>query len=96
MQPSDALLVQVGAYVRDTFEPNPVGVVSSQAAYEEYRHWCMAHGHPPYSNRRFVAAMAMIPGIRRIKRSTMRLAGITWKRSQERGRHAADEPAYSA
>lgn len=89
--PGDALLAQIRAYVADTFDTNAAGIVGSQAAYEAYQHWCIAHGHVPYSNRRFVAAMAAQPGIRRIKRSTMRFAGISWARSASRGRHAAPE-----
>ena len=82
---------QITAYLADTFEANPACIVSSQAAYEAYRHWCVAHNHVPYSVRRFVAAMQAQPGIRRIKRSTMRFAGITWRTDTRRGRHAAPD-----
>lgn len=92
---STLLAAQIQAYVTATFDTSPTGIVGSQAAWEAYVHWCGDHGQVPYSNRRFVQAMTMIPGIRRIKRSTMRFAGITWKRSQVRGRHAAPEPAYT-
>lgn len=88
---SGTLTRQIAAYIADTFEANPAGIVSSQAAYEAYRHWCVAHHHVPYSVRRFVAAMQNQPGIRRVKRSTMRFAGISWRTDLPRGRHAAPE-----
>jgi len=89
------VLTQIRAFLADTFDTNPHGVVSTQAAYEAYRHWCTATGALPYSNRRFVAAMTTQPGIRRVKRSTMRFIGITWRSARNRGRHAAPEPALS-
>jgi len=85
------LLEHVRLFVADSFTINPFGVVGTAAAWSAYLDWCATHGHVPFSQRRFVQAMAEQPGIRRVKRSTMRFVGITWN-PVPRGRHAAPEP----
>lgn len=85
------LLEQVHRFVADTFVPEPLAVVGTGVAWDAYVAWCTENGTVPFSQRRFVQAMAEQPGIRRVKRSTMRFTGITWKRSHTRGRHAAPE-----
>jgi hypothetical protein len=89
-QTGPTLLEHVHLYVRDTYTLDAGGVVGTAAAWNAYLHWCAAHGHVPFSQRRFVQAMAEQPGIRRVKRSTMRFVGITWTQVP-RGRHAAPE-----
>lgn len=86
-----ALTEQVAHFIDAVFVPDPLGVVGTNAAFEAYVAWCADTGTVPYSQRRFVAAVAASPGVRRVKRSTMRFVGLTWKRSQTRGRHAAPE-----
>lgn len=85
------LLEQVHLYANQVFTHDPHGVVSTADAWATYLDWCADTGHPPFSQRRFVQAMAEQPGIRRVKRSTMRFTGITWKIPVTRGRHAAPE-----
>lgn len=89
---ADTLHAHIDRFVADTFVAQPHSVINSLDAWDAYQHWCTMVGQPPYSQRQFVNAMAAQPGIRRVKRSTMRFAGIGWKRSQVRGRHAAPEP----
>lgn len=85
------LLEQVHLYANQVFTRHPTGVVGTADAWTAYLHWCQDTGHVPFSQRRFVQAMAEQPGIRRVKRSTMRFTGITWAQPATRGRHAAPE-----
>lgn len=86
-----SLLGQIAAFVAETFRPDVNAVISTQAAWEAYRAWCADTGTIPYSQRRFISAMSTQPGIRRVKRSTMRFTGIAWRHtpSPTPGRHAA-------
>lgn len=93
-RPGDTLLHQIEAFIGATFVRTATGIVSSQAAWEAYVAWCDDNEQVPYSVRRFVAAMQAQPGIRRVKRSTMRFAGITWAATHSPGRHARNERAY--
>lgn len=88
------LVEQVKAYIADTFVPHATGVIGTAEAYTAYLDWCTRHQSPAYSQKRFVQAMQDLR-IRRIKRSTMRFQGITWKTEAPRGRHAAPEPAFA-
>lgn len=90
-----SLLGQIQAFVAATYRPDVNGIVSTQAAWEAYRAWCADTGTIPYSQRRFISAMATQPGIRRVKRSTMRFIGITWRQTPLPGRHARPEPALT-
>lgn len=87
--PTPPLLDTLRAFIADTFEPNPIGYVSSSGAYLAYLDWCTTTGTIPATQRRFIPAMAMI-GHPRVKRSTMRLAGLAWKDPAYRGRHHRD------
>lgn len=87
------LVQQVHRFATDTFTAEPLGVVGTAAAWDAYLTWCAANEQAPFSQRRFVQAMAETPGIRRVKRSTMRFVGITWRGTGTRGRHAAPEPS---
>lgn len=89
------LVEQVRRFHRDTFTPHPSGVVATSEAYQAYLHWCTRHETTAFSQRRFVQAMAALPGVRRVKRSTMRFTGIAWRRTINAGRHAAPEPVFS-
>lgn len=93
--PDHSLLGQIQAFVAATFRLDVNAVISTQAAWEAYRAWCADTGTIPYSQRRFIQAMNIQPGIRRVKRSTMRFIGITWKQAPRPGRHAAPEPALT-
>lgn len=84
------LLEQIRHFVTDTFTLDPTGVVGTAAAWAAYCDWCTRTGTAPFSQRRFVQAMAEQPGIRRVKRSTMRFVGLTWTPAP-RGRHAAPD-----
>lgn len=77
-------------FIDAAFEKNPISYVSSAGAYLAYLNWCTDHDRPPYSQRRFINAMAGL-GYRRVKRSTMRIQGLAWKTPHNRGRHAAPE-----
>lgn len=85
------LTEQIRHYVRDTYTVEPTAVTSTADAWAAYLTWCAVNGHVPFSQRRFVQAMTEHPGIRRVKRSTMRFAGIRWKVPTTRGRHAAPD-----
>lgn len=84
------LMDQITRFVADTFVPDPTGVVPTSEAWAAYLDWCAANQETAFSQRRFVGAVGALR-IRRVKRSTMRFTGITWKRSQIRGRHAAPD-----
>lgn len=92
--PEPALLAVLETFVTDTFDPNPVAYISSAGAYLAYLQWCTAHGRVPASQRRFIPAMGQL-GYPRVKRSTMRLAGLSWRAETRVGRHAAPEAAFS-
>ena len=85
------LTEQVRHFVTETFTTDTTGVVGTADAWAAYLTWCAAKHQVPFSQRRFVQAMAEHPGIRRVKRSTMRFAGITWTNQVTRGRHAAPD-----
>lgn len=85
------LAEQIRHFVAEVFTTDTTGVVGTADTWAAYLTWCAHHGHVPFSQRRFVQAMAEHPGIRRIKRSTMRFAGIRWANQITRGRHAAPE-----
>lgn len=87
---SPGLLDALKAFVADTFENNPISYVPSASAYLAYLNWCTAHQTVPCSQRRFIPAMGEL-GYPRIKRSTMRLAGLAWRQETPIGRHAARE-----
>lgn len=84
--PTPDTLDTLRAFIEATFQPNPIGYVSSSGAYLAYLHWCTNTGNLPISQRRFVPAMSIL-GHPRVKRSTMRLAGLSWQDSLYRGRH---------
>lgn len=86
------LLEQVRHFVAEVFTTDTTGVVGTADTWTAYLNWCTANHQVPFSQRRFVQAMAEQPGIRRVKRSTMRFAGIRWAHQEPRGRHAAPEP----
>lgn len=86
---------QVRRYVAATFTTDVTGVVGTNEAYTAYLNWCTAHEAVAFSRKRFVAAMGTLPQIRRVKRSTMRFTGITWKPATHRGRHAAPEAEFA-
>lgn len=86
------LAEQIRHFVTEVFTTDTTGVVSTADTWAAYLTWCAHHGHVPFSQRRFVQAMCEHPGIRRVKRSTMRFAGIRWANQITRGRHAAPEP----
>lgn len=88
--PEPALLATLKTYVADTFETNPISYVSSAGAYLAYLQWCTAHQRVPISQRRFIPALDQL-GYPRVKRSTMRIAGLAWKTTTIVGRHAAPE-----
>lgn len=88
---SDQLLTHIAGFIEATFHRDAHGIVGSQEAYDAYRTWCGITGTPPYSVRRFVAAMAAQPGVRRIKRSTMRFAGLRWAHQTYQARHLATD-----
>ena len=94
IQAGPTLLDQITRYVDDTFIRAATGVVATSQAYTAYLDWCTAADTVAFSQKSFVQAMQALR-IRRVKRSTMRFAGITWKRSHNPGRHAAPEPAYA-
>lgn len=89
--PHPNLYTQINRFVADTFIAQPHSVVNSSDAWDAYQHWCIMTGQVGFTQRQFVNAMSQQPGIRRVKRSTMRFAGINWKRVAARGRHAAPE-----
>lgn len=80
------LLDTLRQFTAVTFEANPIDCVSSAGAYLAYLNWCTAHDVIPASQRRFIPAMEEL-GYRRIKRSTMKLAGLSWRAPQNVGRH---------
>ena len=84
------LLDTLRLFIDATFEANPIAYVSSAGAYLAYLHWCTHSGTIPVSQRRFVPAMGEL-GYPRVKRSTMRFAGLEWRDPVYRGRHAAEE-----
>lgn len=88
-EPEPAMLDLLRAFVADTFDLNPLAYVSSAGAYLAYLNWCTDHQRVPMSQRRFIPAMGTI-GYPRIKRSTMRLAGLSPKQGTRVGRHAAE------
>lgn len=92
---SPSLLDQLRAFITDTFEPNPVAYVSSSGAYLAYLEWCTRTDTIPASQRRFIPAMGVL-GHPRVKRSTMRLAGLEWRDPTYRARHAAREALTAA
>lgn len=94
IQAGPTLLDQVTRFVDATFTRSATGVVPTSEAYTTYLDWCTATDTVAFSQKRFVQAMQALR-IRRVKRSTMRFAGITWKRSHTPGRHAAPEPQYA-
>lgn len=94
IQAGPTLLDQIARYVDDTFIRAATGVVATSQAYTAYLDWCTATDTVAFSQKRFVQGMEALR-IRRVKRSTMRFAGITWKRSHNPGRHAAPEPRYA-
>lgn len=77
-------------FIQATFEANPISYVSSAGAYLAYLNWCTATDRIPVSQRRFIPAMGEL-GYPRVKRSTMRLAGLSWLDPVYRGRHHAEE-----
>lgn len=89
-----ALVEQVRLFADDTFTVHATGVIGTAEAYTAYLDWCTRHESPAYSQKRFVQAMQALR-IRRIKRSTMRFQGITWKDTTPQGRHAAREPEFA-
>lgn len=92
LQAGPTLVEQVQRYLNDTFVRSATGVVATADAWDAYLNWCTAHDTPAFSQKRFVQAMQALR-VRRVKRSTMRFTGITWKTTATRGRHAAPEPA---
>lgn len=84
------LLAILETFVADTFDINPVAYISSAGAYLAYLRWCTDHTRVPISQRRFIPAMGQL-GYPRVKRSTMRLAGLSWRTPDRVGRHAAPE-----
>jgi phage/plasmid-associated DNA primase len=89
--PSPDALDALRTFIEATFTPNPIGYVSSSGAYLAYLNWCSRTGTLPISQRKFVPAMGIL-GHPRVKRSTMRLAGLSWQDSIYRGRHHSPEP----
>lgn len=88
--PEPPLLDTLRLFIEATFDANPIGYVSSAGAYLAYLNWCTATDTIPVSQRRFIPAMGAL-GYPRVKRSTMRLAGLDWRDPVYRGRHAARE-----
>lgn len=89
---SQPLLDILARFTEDTFDPDPVGYVSSNAAYLAYLNWCTANTMIPISQRKFIPAMSIL-GYPRVKRSTMRLAGLRFKEHGYWGRHHNPQPA---
>lgn len=88
--PDTGLLATLETFVTDTFDINPLGHIPSATAYLAYLRWCTDHNRVPTSQRRFIPAMGQL-GYPRVKRSTMRIAGLTWRTEARIGRHAAPE-----
>lgn len=89
--PADPTILEVlETFVTATFDTNPLGYVSSAGAYLAYLNWCTAHNRVPISQRRFIPALGQL-GYPRVKRSTMRIAGLVWRNPVPVGRHAAPE-----
>lgn len=88
------IMENLTTFVEATFEPNPIGHVASAAAYLAYQRWCTDTMTVPCSQRRFIPALAEL-GYPRVKRSTMRIAGLSWRTPDRVGRHAAPEPALA-
>lgn len=84
------LLDTLRLYIGATFEANPISYVSSAGAYLAYLNWCTAVARIPVSQRKFIPAMGSL-GYPRVKRSTMRLAGLEWRDPVYRGRHHSRE-----
>ena len=84
--PEPPLLDTLRLFIEATFEANPIAYVSSAGAYLAYLNWCTATETIPVSQRRFIPAMGNL-GYPRVKRSTMRLAGLEWRDPVYRGRH---------
>lgn len=85
------LAEQIRTFVAEVFTTDITGVVGTADTWSAYLAWCAANHQVPFSQRRFVQAMCEHPGIRRVKRSTMRFAGIRWANQTTRGRHAAPD-----
>lgn len=90
--PDPPLLDTLRLFIQATFEANPISYVSSAGAYLAYLNWCTHTGRIPVSQRRFIPAMTDL-GYPRVKRSTMRLAGLSWLDPVYRGRHHAPDDA---
>lgn len=88
--PSPDTLDTLRTFIQATFQPNPIGYVSSAGAYLAYLNWCTITGNLPISQRKFIPAMSIL-GHPRVKRSTMRLAGLSWQDPTYRGRHHAPD-----
>lgn len=89
-EPTPGLLDTLRAFIDATFEKNPISHVPSAGAYLAYLNWCIERDLVPATQRRFIPAMAEL-GYPRVKRSTMRLAGLSWKPATPTGRHAAPD-----
>lgn len=88
--PEPPLLDTLRLFIGATFDANPISYVSSAGAYLAYLNWCTHANRIPVSQRRFIPAMGAL-GYPRVKRSTMRLAGLEWRDPIYRGRHHQEE-----
>lgn len=87
---SQNLLDTLSTFIEATFLRDPVGYVSSSGAYVAYLDWCTRNSLIPMSQRKFIPVMGVL-GYPRVKRSTMRLAGLAWRDSAYR--RAQRDPA---